>query len=240
MKQIYDISFYEGQSPYSIRSAHKIVPYVSKLFPDITTVIDVGCGIGGWLNEWKQEGKKVFGIDGNDFPEARKINNNEYLKHDLTQPLPELQIKYDLCMSLEVAEHLPPERADSFIKDLCSYSNTVLFSAAIPGQTGINHINEQWPDYWANLFLANGYNAYDILRDVFWDDNDVAWWYAQNMIIYTSNATPPIRITNGRVLSRVHPKCFMMYYKPINKTTIQKSLSLKQKIKNKIKKIINF
>jgi len=242
LNQLYDITFYEEQSPYSLNSAHKVVPYLSKLFPNITSVIDIGCGIGGWLYEWKQEGKNVFGIDGNDLPkEKKKIIENEYLKHDLSLPLPKLHDKYDFCMSLEVAEHLPPERADSFVKDLCFYSNIILFSAAIPGQTGVNHINEQWPNYWAEKFFKNGYKAYDILRNIFWEDADVAWWYAQNMILYlNSNAPPPVQIMDGKVLSLVHPKCFMMYTQISNTEIVNKKLTFKQKLKYKIKKIFNF
>ena len=144
MKEFYDNAFYEELSPGSIKSAHKVVPYLSKLLPNIISVVDVGCGNGGWLNEWKRERKSVLGIDGNDLPEKdRKILDCEYVKHDLNQPLPMIEQKYDLCMCLEVAEHLLPERATTFINDLCSYSDIILFSAAIPGQTGVNHINEQ-------------------------------------------------------------------------------------------------
>jgi len=240
IKQTYDINFYEEQSPYSLKSAQKIVPYLTKLLPNISNIIDVGCGIGGWLYEWKKEGKSVLGIDGNDLPvERKKIDEKEYLKHDLSKSLPKLDNKFDLCMNLEVAEHLPQERANSFIKELCLYSDIILFSAAIPGQTGVNHINEQWPDYWADIFFANGYKAYDILRDVFWNDDDVAWWYSQNMILYiNSNKASPFVNNNEKVLSRVHPKCFLMYAQINNTESIKKRLTLKQKIKNRIKRIV--
>lgn len=242
MRQIYDNFFYEEQSPYSIKSAKKIVPYLSKLFPDITSVVDVGCGIGAWLNEWKQEGKTIMGIDGNDLSEKdRKILDSEYIKHDLNTKFPKIQKKYDFCMSLEVAEHLSRDRAVSFINDLCSYSDIVLFSAAIPGQTGVNHINEQWPQYWANIFSANGYKSRDILRDYFWNDNDVAWWYSQNMILYINNTIPnpqmlQMGIFNEQTLSRIHPKCFAMYYNPVRSS---ENLSNMQKIKKQIKKILH-
>ena len=59
-------------------------------------------------------------------------------------------------ISLEVAEHLSPGRAESFISDLCQAAPVVLFGAAIPGQGGVGHLNEQWQSYWANLFEACG------------------------------------------------------------------------------------
>jgi len=244
IEQIYDDAFYAEQSPFSINSAKKIVPYLSTILPQINSVIDVGCGIGAWLNEWKLLGKEVFGIDGNEIPDnARKISYNEYLRCDLEQPFPKLQKKFDLCSSLEVAEHLTPERAETFVKDLCSFSDIVLFSAAIPGQTGVNHINEQWQHYWADIFLSFGYKPVDVLRDCFWDDSDVGWWYAQNMILYVKSTylLPKELVYPNRILDRVHPKCFEMYYKKeIAKKHEENSVSNspKHRIKNKLKKLL--
>ena len=51
---------------------------------------------------------------------------------DLSKPFKVFK-KYDMAMSLEVAEHLPEESADGFVKGLCMSSDIVLFSAAHPG-----------------------------------------------------------------------------------------------------------
>ena len=86
-----------------------------------------------------------------------------------------------LC--LEVAEHLPPERAESFIAELCELAPLVIFSAAIPGQGGINHLNEQWPDYWASLFWAFDYLVSGRFRYEIWELEQVENWYRQNLLI---------------------------------------------------------
>jgi hypothetical protein len=52
-------------------------------------------------------------------------------------------------VSLEVAEHLQPKRSASFVADLVALAPAVLFSAAIPGQPGTDHINPRWQDEWA-------------------------------------------------------------------------------------------
>jgi hypothetical protein len=63
-----------------------------------------------------------------------------FLPHDIATPLPEHLVgRFDLAVCLEVAEHLPPERAESFIRELCDLAPVVLFSAAIPGQGGTGH-----------------------------------------------------------------------------------------------------
>ena len=76
----------------------------------------------------------------------------------------EIDREFDLVVSLEVAEHLPEECAKIFIKSLTKLGPVILFSAAIPFQGWTNHLNEQWPDYWANYFKDNGYEAIDCIR----------------------------------------------------------------------------
>jgi hypothetical protein len=85
-----------------------------------------------------------------------------------------------------VAEHLPIERARSFIGELTSRSQLVLFSAAIPFQGGVGHVNEQWQSYWAGLFAERGYRTVDVIRPMVWTNRDVSWWYAQNIILYVT------------------------------------------------------
>jgi hypothetical protein len=87
---------------------------------------------------------------------------------------------------MEVAEHLPESRAASFIKSLTSLGPVILFSAAIPYQGGDGHINEQWPGYWAELFARSGFLAIDCIRPRIWDNEQVAYYYAQNSVIYVN------------------------------------------------------
>ena len=79
---------------------------------------------------------------------------------------------------------MPPERGERFVADLVALAPVVLFSAAIPGQGGTDHINEQWQDYWARLFAKHDYVALDFLRLKFWNDSRIEWWYRQNIILY--------------------------------------------------------
>ena len=55
----------------------------------------------------------------------------------------------------------------------------VLFSAAVPHQGGWNHLNEQWPQYWAEIFARRRFFPVDCLRERFWNRPNVRWWYAQ-------------------------------------------------------------
>jgi hypothetical protein len=124
--------------------------------------------------------------------------------------------RFDLVMSLEVAEHLPHECAELFVNTLVSLGPVVLFSAAIPGQGGTHHLNEQWPDYWAGLFQSRDYAVVDCIRKRIWQNDRIASCYAQNTLVFSHRAyrerhptlkreyekTPPSQ------LSLVHPKQF--------------------------------
>ena len=75
----------------------------------------------------------LTGIEGSWLKKDMLIYDNiELIIHDLSNPLPDLK-KYDLAISLEVAEHLNEKRAKGIIKDLCNLSNVVLFSAGVTG-----------------------------------------------------------------------------------------------------------
>ena len=43
------------------------------------------------------------------------------------------------------------------VATITKHGDAVLFSAAIPGQGGQDHLNEQWPEYWQKKFEVNGY-----------------------------------------------------------------------------------
>src|SRR5262249_8501160 len=102
----------------------------------------------------------------------------------------EISERYDLCISVEVAEHLTSDRSRAFVDMLCSASDVVLFSAAIPQQGGTNHINERWQSFWAGLFDEAGYGCYDLIRPRVWTDARVESWYRQNMLLYVRRIHP--------------------------------------------------
>ncbi len=170
------------------------------------SVVDVGCGTGTWLAEWLALGvTDVLGVDGDYVPRDRlEIPEALFAPRDLRQPL-RLDRRFDLAQSLEVAEHLPPPRAESFVADLVAVAPAVLFSASIPGQRGTDHINEQWQDYWQGLFAGHGYTAVDLVRSVVWADPAVECWYSQNTILYVASGVPTPE-HDALPLRLVHPK----------------------------------
>ncbi len=195
---------------HNYKAANEVLPFVVESFQP-TSILDVGCGIGTWLKVAKELGvKEVIGVDGSyTNRNLLKIDTDEFVEKDLRQSF-ELKRKFDLVLCLEVAEHLPKESAENLITSLCFHSDTIIFSAAIPGQGGQNHINEQWPSYWADLFSKKGFHTYDLLRPVFWNNINVDFWYKQNMIVFSKISLEHLykKQTNQEVNGYVHPELF--------------------------------
>jgi SAM-dependent methyltransferase len=184
----YDKGFYTTLAHTARRSAQYIAPIVLAYIKP-KSIVDVGCGTGTWLSVFAENGITDFlGIDGDFVPQdALEIPADRYVSFDLTRAYNSTR-RFDLVVSLEVAEHLPTQCADSFVAALVRLGPAVLFSAAIPGQGGTHHVNEQWQDYWANLFLRHDYVPIDLVRRTIWENEEVAWWYAQNTLLYFSSS----------------------------------------------------
>lgn len=194
---VYDRGFYDVIRPGVQASAAVVVPMVMERIAP-ARVIDVGCGEGWWASAFAAAGCEVIGVDGAHVA-AGQVLDDRFVSHDLTRPLPgHLAGRFDLAVTLEVAEHLPAARAASFVADLCALAPVVLFGAAIPYQTGAGHINLQWPSYWARLFAAEGYDLDGTIRWDIWDDETVEPWYRQNLHIATRGGA-------GRTVDVVHP-----------------------------------
>lgn len=184
---VYDASFYEKRRARTAPAAHEILSIIAASVP-MKSIIDVGCGTGTWLAAALGLGAtSARGIEGDwvttdMLDDARIALRNQSLEDEV------VGAPADLAISLEVAEHLSLERADSFIADLTRLAPAILFSAAIPGQGGVSHINEQWQSYWAEKFIANGYHPVDLVRFQIWNNDEVPMWYRQNIILYLSSS----------------------------------------------------
>lgn len=197
---------------YNERSSALILPHLFKIVKP-NTILDIGCGIGTWLSMAKKFGvKNVLGVDGEyvDRNLLRKyLVDDEFVSHDLTMPL-ELRRRFDLCFCLEVAEHLPKEFSDVLVDTLVRHSDLILFSAAIPGQGGENHLNEQEPNFWIKKFENKGYHVYDPIRPLVWTNKEVDVWYKQNIFLFSKN---PMDLLKPIFTHLVHPELYQIALK---------------------------
>jgi 2-polyprenyl-3-methyl-5-hydroxy-6-metoxy-1,4-benzoquinol methylase len=195
-KMTYDLNYYQSSALDPERlSPSIIVPIVMSLARP-KSVVDVGCGIGYWLSEFQRLGvERVLGLDGVHVDaEWLVIPKSLFRAIDLAQPF-HLEEQFDLAVCLEVAEHLPTASAHTLVKSLVKLAPAVLFSCAIPMQGGTQHVNEQWPEYWRQLFQKHAYVMLDLIRPEVWKNQKVKFWYRQNMFLFVAAdlvATNPV------------------------------------------------
>jgi SAM-dependent methyltransferase len=201
-------------------SAHEIVSAVWTLIQP-SSVVDIGCGVGLFLSAFAAKGvKDLCGIDG-EWVKAQdlRIPQEAFIVRDLRQPV-RLNRRFELAVCLEVAEHLPAAAAPVIVESLAELAPVILFSAAVPQQGGFGHLNEQWPEYWTDLFARHGFVAVDCIRPRIWDNAKVLFWYAQNCLLFVRKeqlgAYPvvqreleqPLRLP----LAVVHPRAFLYHH----------------------------
>jgi SAM-dependent methyltransferase len=190
---LYDEAFFARHT--DLQSARIIVPHVlRKVRPN--SVVDVGCALGAWLRVFSEHGVQIVqGLDGDYVDRSQllikttdftPVNLTESIKGDLGPVTGKANGRYDLAICLEVAEHLPDSSASDLVRTLTTLAPVVLFSAAVPGQGGVGHINEQWPGYWKSRFQKHGFQRLDLIRRRIWRDGRVHWWYRRNIFLFAA------------------------------------------------------
>ncbi len=212
----YNEAFYQYQMEGSLRSAEIVVPLVLDLL-GAKSVVDVGCGAGTWLSIYRKNGiEDILGIDGEYVNrDLLLIDDHLFRAHDLSRPLGPGR-RFDLAQSLEVAEHIDSVHAGQFISGLVQLSDVVLFSAAVPCQLGTGHVNEQFVDYWIDLFREHSYRPVDFIRPQVWSNEAVEICYRQNMLLFVSadavvgnpRLEGALESTNPDQLSLIHPDLY--------------------------------
>jgi hypothetical protein len=201
-KDAYDGEFYLARRKRTLASAKRILRIVHQLVP-FRSVADFGCGTGTWLSvaldDFEADG--AIGLEG-DWMRAEWLDDARIELRNLDLEQPASVEPVDLAISLEVAEHVSAARAEGLVADLCATAPAVLFGAAIPGQGGVGHVNERWQSYWAGLFACHGWECYDAVRPLVWNDRDLPYWYRQNTLLYSRE---PLDAPRPTMLDLVHP-----------------------------------
>jgi SAM-dependent methyltransferase len=182
----YDFEWHARHGDRTDTSAKIILEILKGVF-DFKSVLDVGCGDGRWLRQCAALGVETcIGVDGPWTDKRRLLVSTDSIAiHNLVGRF-DLHRRFDLAVSLEVAEHIAPEHSEQFIANLVAHSDWVLFGAAIPYQGGFRHINERWQSYWAGIFDGHGYQVFDLLRNIIWTNTSIHFWYKQNMLTYVN------------------------------------------------------
>lgn len=198
----YNKEYYLRHRKTSKKSAEFILGEIFKHL-DVDKIIDIGCGDGAWLKVAQDLGVRVVkGVDGKWVNSADLCFDKKFfVETDLTQPF-NVDDKFDLAISLEVAADIPVEYEKLFISELIKLSDFVLFSAGNITQTHKPHKNRQPQSHWRKLFEAHNYKPVDVVRSVLWEENEINPCYIQNVCLYVSQE----RIKDDKRMEELHER----------------------------------
>jgi SAM-dependent methyltransferase len=190
--EIYDKKYYidGGLDPVYKKSCQVIAESIVKVFSP-KSVIDVGCGGGFLLLEFKKLGIVCKGLEYSSA--ALKIchqNGLDVTKFDLRYDVLPKDFSADVCISTEVAEHLPEYCAGRFVSILCAIADNVVITAAEPAITYVGdhtHVNEQPKEYWIKKFVNNGFEYNEIISTQFrtkWNECKIKPWFIQHLMVF--------------------------------------------------------
>ena len=147
--ELKEISFNQiehEEGPFAERLAYWIASSLTT-----KTALDIGCGPGTYVRALRDAGVDAMGIDTDE-----RVLEQDYL---LQQSLFDTSLTAELVLCLEVAEHIDSAQADAVaasVVNAVKSSGTLIWSAAQPGQGGINHINCQPKSYWQSKLEEKG------------------------------------------------------------------------------------
>lgn len=183
--------FYVDEIDGALRAAEHIVPLVLATLGPIGSVVDLGGGTGAWLRAFQRHGVSQIRLF--DTPAVKPgllVDGAAFTPVDLERRMPE-PTRADLAVCVEVAEHLSATRAHPLVEWLTATSDQIVFSAAVPGQGGKGHVNEQFSSYWSALFASRGFERHDVLRGPLAHIEEVPTWYRQNVLVYARQGAGP-------------------------------------------------
>lgn len=117
----------------------------------VSSVLDIGSGIGFSSEYFYRKGMKVVAVDG--LPVNCKNAKYPTVLHDLTKG--PIVTSVDLVHCQEVVEHIEERYLDNLLASLACGS-VVVITHALPGQPGHHHVNLQLPEYWIHHMARYG------------------------------------------------------------------------------------
>lgn len=117
---------------------------------DPSSVLDIGCGPGHFVESLRDKGLNATGLDIDE-----RVIGKSYLQQ---KSLFDMTEAAEVTMCIEVAEHIENKHSDTIVdKVYAATEKTLIWTAAQVGQGGIGHINCQPKEYWAEKLVNKGF-----------------------------------------------------------------------------------
>lgn len=191
---LYPSKFYSLRDRQTRYTCSAVYPILFKHLraSDITSVVDIGCGTATWLSAIR-EFNPSCSLHGFEGPWLPRKNQEQILEAGIKLTISNFSdsslypsiVSADLCICLEVLEHIPIDLHPAFIERFLSGSSNILFSCAPPYQGGSGHVGERSLSNLLPIFRDLGYSVCDLFRDKIWTDNQIPFWYRQNLVLFS-------------------------------------------------------
>lgn len=183
---IYDDKFFRENVKISGDNSKECVDVILEFFKP-NSVVDFGCGPGVYLKEFEKKGIKILGIDGSIYAKNNSVINKEkIIIKDFRKEI-NLNKKFDMAICFEVAEHMEKKFSNMLVKNITKCMDIIIFTAAKIGQGGMDHINEQTPEFWMNIFNKNGFRFEKKISEEMkkrMKEKNVVWWIPENLMVF--------------------------------------------------------
>ena len=146
-----------------------------------TTLLDIGCGPGHFVDSFRDQGIDAKGLDVDD-----RVHGKEHLTYqslfDITNE------KADVVVCMEVAEHIEQSLEDEVVaKVVSTVGKTLIWTAAAIGQGGIGHINCKDKNDWAEKLtkaglVRNTEKEQQLITDM--KKGSHMGWFTNNLLYY--------------------------------------------------------
>jgi SAM-dependent methyltransferase len=179
----HDSIFFDDEALWMCGFAHtkKVSNVLQKYSPK--SVLDIGCGLGNTVKEFRCQGLEAFGLEGSELA-IRKSEVADFIKQaNLNYPV-DLKRKFDLVWCVEVLEHIHPKYVQNIVGTICRNGDNLLISAAPPGQHGELHFNEQPQEYWVEKFRCEGFSLDEKMTSEFQKIDEE---FSQNVMFFKRN-----------------------------------------------------
>lgn len=131
---------------------------ICALFGIPQKMLDVGCGTGAMVRLARLMGTEAYGVDMH-----KHIEVDWIYQQDLRQPFSladkNKPSQVPMVISIEVAEHINKAKHDVFCDTIANHTmkeGLVIFTSAVPGQGGEEHVGIEQPIYWRDKFHRRG------------------------------------------------------------------------------------